>query len=213
MACPDSTPAIRESFSWNAASFPDFINGVKTPSSDWNWSFNAKQKNLFCSAHQFLPNGKIMMKTINVLNDRVVELFMNGKSVAPSDLSLEFRNKIGLSHIISAFDEKRPCNGIEDQETLDTLEFTKNCSGFKEGNIWRSKECTGIAEKKLLCDKCRIFNIYLKKRAKCSPKSKDPKKAARTKVHSLQQTLRRLKSKEQVILNLSYYTFTSETFC
>ena len=204
MASSDPTPEICDSFSWNAASFRDFITGVETPSSDWNWSFNEKQKNVLCSAHQFLPSGKIMMKTINVLNDRKVELFMNGKSVAPLDLSLEFRSKVELSHIISAFDDKRTCNGIED-ETLDTLEITKNSSGFKDGNIWRSKECTGITDKTLFCDNCRTLKNWLQNREKCTPKLEDPRKVAK-KLYSMKRALQRMKSKEQVIFNLSQYT-------
>lgn len=197
MMRPPSPPMLLDSLTLDGAGFRQFITGINLPSSDWNWSFNEKSKNLLCSAHQFQPDGALIIKTIKILNSKEVKFFINGKSVLPSNLASEFRNKEALAQIICSFDSRRPCEGFFNQ-SLEAVEVSKTCSGIREGNIWWSIECTKLSEIRNLCNKCRCFKKTLLKKSKYTPKPKDPLKAKR-KLATVRRALKRMTRRVEVI--------------
>ncbi|KAI9557749.1 hypothetical protein GHT06_017578 [Daphnia sinensis] len=188
-----STPAVEEpGLDFDVAGYRDFISGVSFPSAEWYWSFNEQTKLLICSCHYISADGVMTIKTVRIITKTTVGLFLNGKLIKPPYVKLEFRKKKELSNILEAFHIRKTCQGFV-EESLTDVKMTDKCGGIKDGNVWRSKECLGLANVQLLCSKCKILQTYLMRMKKYP--SKDLKKHYRRKLNTVQKSLQRMKRK------------------
>lgn len=196
---PSLTPIIEEAcLDLNFAGYRDFISDVTFPTDEWSWSFNVKKKHLMCSSHCMSDDGVMTIKTLKFLSKTKVQLFINGKPIIEPDLELEFQTKGGLSNLIKDFHYRNTCQGFVD-ESLADVKVTDKCSGTKEGNVWRSKDCQGFTRSGFVCPKCRSLRKYLKKMKRRQPKQpKDVKERYQKKIRTVQKALRRTESKMEV---------------
>lgn len=178
----------------NAADFAELTRGVKLPSCGWVWSFDEQTKNAFCSNHEF-SDGKLMIKSVQILNKNQALFYINGKSISTSDLICQFQNHKELSDILVTFHSRIPCVGIENH-SLENIEVSDRCLGMKEGNVWRSKQCVVFAEKKNLCSKCQNLKVYLMKKKRLPPK--DPMVRKR-KLRTCQKMVQRMTRRQEVV--------------
>ncbi len=198
-----STPTVneQESLHLDMAGYHNFINGVATPTAEWTWSFNERNNNLVCSCHIFSHDGVMTIKSVKIITMTKVALYLNGKPITPPDMQFEFRSKADLANILEDFNYRRICQGIVDDSLADT-EVTGKCAGIKEGNLWRSKMCMGIANPaaSALCSKCRVFKNYLKRNTnnQKTKKLKNSKEDYKSRLRSTKQRLRRSNSKIEV---------------
>jgi hypothetical protein len=138
------------------------------------------------------------IKSVKIITKTKVALYVNGKPITPPDFKSEFQSKEDLANILEDFHCRKICQGIVDVSVPDLL-VTDKCSGYKEGNLWRSKLCVGVADpvSSILCSECRHFRKYLKSRVnnQKNSKRKNTKEHYQLKLSSTQQALRRAKSK------------------
>jgi hypothetical protein len=141
------------------------------------------------------------IKSVKIITMTKVALYLNGKPITPPDMQFEFRSKADLANILEDFNYRRICQGIVDDSLADT-EVTGKCAGIKEGNLWRSKMCMGIANPaaSALCSKCRVFKNYLKRNTnnQKTKKLKNSKEDYKSRLRSTNQRLRRSNSKIEV---------------
>ncbi|XP_057366562.1 uncharacterized protein LOC130687415 [Daphnia carinata] len=192
-----SAPTVEEScLDLDAVGYRDFISGVSFPSAEWYWSFNERTKLLICSCHYLSHDGVMTIKTVRIITKTKVELFLNGKSIQPPYIKLEFHKKTELSKILEDFHIRKTCLGIV-EESLKDVEVTDKYAAFKDRNVWRSKECLGLANTRLLCLKCQMLRRNLRRMIKNPIKSKDFKKYYRRKLDTSQRALQRMKQKAE----------------
>lgn len=191
-----SIPTVEEPYlDLDAVGYRDFISGVRFPSAEWDWSFNERTKLLICSCHSISHDGVMTIKTVRILTKSKVELFLNGKSIKPLHMKFEFQMKKELSNILEAFHIRKRCKGIV-EESLTDVKVTDKCAGIKDGNVWRSKECLGLANINVLCSKCQLLKKYLRRMKKKDPtNSKDLKKNYKQKLNTSRKALQRMKCK------------------
>lgn len=171
--------------------FAQLAKIVKLPSPGWVWSFHEENKHMFCSSHQFSTSGKLLIKSVQILNKNQALFFINGRSISALILKREFQSQRGLSEILAAFDSKKPCIGIQNQ-SLDQIQVSEKVGGVREGGVWRSKQCDVFTDKKNLCSKCRSLKIYLMKKKRAPPKDENRhKRKLRTCQNKIQRMTRR----------------------
>ena len=199
-----STPNVteEESLQLDMAGYRNFINGVATPTDEWIWSFNERNNNLVCSCHVFSYDDVMTVKSVKIVTMNKVALYLNGKPITPPDIKFEFRSKADLANILKDFNYRKICQGIVGDSLAD-IEVTGKCAGNKEGNLWRSKICMGVADSvgSVLCSKCRLLRNYLKRitNNQKTKRLKNSKEDYKLRLRSTERMLKRTKSKIEVI--------------
>ena len=195
-------PAVKASVKYclklDSSDFLKISSEVNLPSKDWHWSFNERKKNLFCTLQDFSTGGKLIVKSVQILNVNKALFYINGKSVVTPELNGDFQNNQELTNVLATFDSLKPCLGIENS-SLESVEVSKKFEGMRDGNVWKSKHCNGFAEKKNTCDKCRSLKGYLMKRKRSEASTPDKKEdKLKKKLRARQQIIRRMTRHKEV---------------
>jgi hypothetical protein len=120
---PTAEAASTSTFETNFATYQSLAQLTKLPNfgHGWMWSFNESNQTICCTNPNFLPFGKMLVRTVQVLASQKVLYYFNGKKISSSDLENNFSLIEDLSRLIIAFGLKTICTGISDR-TLHTVD-------------------------------------------------------------------------------------------
>jgi len=78
-------------FEANFATYQSLALLVKLPGHGWMWSFdNTVRPTIFCTNVNILPNGKMLVRSLQVLKAQTVQYYFNGKQIPSNDLARSF---------------------------------------------------------------------------------------------------------------------------
>ena len=214
---PTAEAASTSTFETNFATYQSFAQLTKLPNfgHGWMWSFNENNQTICCTNPNFLPCGKMLVRTVQVLASQKVLYYFNGKKISSSDLENNFSSIEDLSRLIIAFGLKTICTGISDR-TLHTVETsTRTSCVWDNDGVLRSTKCSFVSEKSKLCEKCFALKQYIRKKLKTTQKQveiKRPKfrccsstKQKQTKIDNGRRRIRVLESRAKVTIILLPY--------
>jgi hypothetical protein len=116
---PIATAASTSFFETNFATYQSLAQLTKLPNfgHGWMWSFNESNQTICCTNPNFLPFGKMLVRTVQVLASQKVLYYFNGKKISSRDLEINFSSIEDLSRLWI----KKICTGISDR-TLHTVD-------------------------------------------------------------------------------------------
>ena len=154
-------------FEANFATYQSLALLVKLPGHGWMWSFdNTVRPTIFCTNVNILPNGKMLVRSLQVLKAQTVEYYFNGKQIPSNDLARSFSSIEELSELVVAFERKTPCVGIADPKLHNVKMSSRLSCVWDIDGALRSTKCSSVAGKVNLCGMCRLLKTYLRKRSK-----------------------------------------------
>lgn len=171
---------------------------VKLPSG-WNWAYNRKSKSAVCITWLTAPDGSLNMKTICIRSPNRVSFHFGEKTILMPTTTGMYQNFDQLSDSIASFHRQKHCRGILNP-ALNNVNVTEKCSVYKDGEVWRSTECTFLAVLKSntsRCIKCANMVRYLRKKLKNQKNPANPNR----KLDVANQKIRRMQAKEMVFIN------------
>lgn len=200
----------------------------------WVWSYNSKKQTICCTFPNILPDGSAIIKVVKILKSQKVAYLLNGRVIPPIGLVSGFKSIEEISLLITEFDRKTSCVGIDSglQEVKVSARFAgiestrvkvpARLSGVIADGIFRSKNCLTLVEKTKACIKCRQLAYYLSQRLKKAqkpielknrnkkyPLSSDTRKR---KLDGCRRKIRTMESKFKVWISpLTYLILTSDS--
>lgn len=180
-----------------------FSSYVKLPSQfSWAWSLNKKDNILSCSNCSLSRHGSFIIKTVRIISENSVSFLLNGNTIAPKDVALNFSTYQELSALIHSFSEKRYCEGIP-QSSLKDVKVSGRVSGVQDvSGRWRSKHCMYLVDSIYktveTCSMCKKLKKYWKKTSTNVSKKKEDKEKARQTLRMYRRRIHTLEKLDKV---------------